>query len=84
MGLMFDWDQMSARIPAEAVGHDCEELLLEIALGLDRRELADAIEAGLKLPSYPHDFRREYCTWLGSDPGRDYGCIKRGQAIIAL
>ena len=69
MGLMFDWDQMSARIRAEAIGHDCEELLIEIASGLDRRELADAIEAALKLPSNPHDFRREYCTRLGYDPG---------------
>ena len=69
MSLMFDWDQMSARIRAEAIGHTCENLLLEIASRLDRRELADAIEAALKLPSNPHDFRREYCTRLGYDPG---------------
>ena len=69
MGLMFDWEQMSARIRAEAIGHVCENLLLEIASGLDRRELADAIEFALKLPSNPHDLRREYCTRLGYDPG---------------
>ena len=69
MGLMFDWDQMSARIRAEAIGHACENSLLEIASGLDRRELADALEAALKLPSHPHDFRREYCLRLGYDPG---------------
>ena len=68
MSLMFDWDQMSARIRAEAIGHDCEELLLEIASGLDRRELASAIEAALKLPSYPHDYRTVYCTRLGYKP----------------
>ena len=69
MGLMFDWDRMSARIRAESICHDFEDLLLEIASGLDRRELAEAIEAALKLPSNPHNFRSEYCTRLGYDPG---------------
>ena len=68
MSLMFDWDQMSARIRAEAIGHDAEDLLLEIALGLDQRELANAIEAALKLPSSPRDWRTEYCTRFGYIP----------------
>ena len=73
MVLMFDWDQMSARIRAEAIGHDYESLLLEIASGLDRRELADAIEAALKLPPKPHGLRREYCTRLGTILGQSRG-----------
>ncbi len=71
MDLMLDWDRMSARIRAEAIGHDCQALLIEIASGLDRRELADAIEAALKLPSNTPDYRTEYCTRLGYDPASD-------------
>ena len=69
--MMFDWDQMSARIRAEAIDHDCRDLLLEIASDLDRRELPRAIENALKLPSIPNDYRTEYCKRLGYEAEPD-------------